>query len=86
MAISRVRRTYVDGVHNARSLVHSWNCGGLTEDGGLIQSEEGRGLFIRIGLGVRMYFDGERKSDGRGRTVVQEQVRQERDGRISRWY
>ena len=68
-------------------LLNRWKGGGLTGDGGPIESEEdgtkeGGGLLVRIRLEVRIDVDGERRADGR------EQVRyfvRTDDERISRW-
>jgi len=56
------------------------NYGGLTGDGRLIEGEEdgpeeGCGLFIRIGLEVRMDVDDESGVDGREQTGLYEQIR-----------
>jgi len=53
-----------------RGLLDGWNGGGLTGNGGLIEGEEdgtedGSGLFIWIGLEVRMDVDDKRRADGR---------------------
>jgi len=53
-----------------RALLNGWNGGGLTGDGGPIESEEdgaekGRRLFARVGLEVRMDIDDESGADGR---------------------
>ena len=56
-----------------RALLNGWNGGGLTGDGGPIESEEdgaeeSRRLFVRVGLEVRMDIDDESGADGRGQT------------------
>jgi hypothetical protein len=61
-------------------LLDRWNGGGLTGDGGLIESEEddaeeGSRLFVRIRFEVRMNVDDESRADGREQTRLQEQVR-----------
>jgi len=53
---------------------------GITRDGGLVESEEngteeGGGLFVRIGLEVGVDVDDEGGADGREQTGLQEQVR-----------
>ena len=56
------------------------NCRGLTRGGRLIESEkncteEGGGLFVRIGLEVGMDVDDEGRADSGEQTGLQEQVR-----------
>ena len=56
-----------------RIFLNRWNGGGLTRDGGLIESEEdsaeeGSGLLVGIGLEVRMDIDDKRGADGREQT------------------
>jgi len=53
--------------------LNGWNGGGLTGDGGLIESEEDgteedSGLLVWIGLEVRMGIDDESGADGREQT------------------
>ena len=70
-----------DGNDLARwTSLNRWNGGGLTGDGGLVESEEdgaeeGSGLFIWIGSEVRMEIDDEGRADGGEQTRLQEQVR-----------
>jgi len=63
-----------------RAFPNGWNDGGLTGDGGLIESgedssEEGRRSFVRVGLEVRMDVDDEGGADGEEQTSLQEQVK-----------
>ena len=56
------------------------NGGGLAENGGLVESEEygtkkGSGLFIRIGLEIRMDVDDKGGADCREQTSLQERIR-----------
>jgi len=57
-----------------------WNGGGFTGDSGLVESEEDRaeeggGLFIGIGLEVRMDIDDESRADGREQTCLRGRMR-----------
>ena len=56
-----------------RAVLDGWNNGGLTGDGGLIESEEdlteeGGRLFVRVGLEVGMDIDDKSGADGREQT------------------
>ena len=54
--------------------------GGLSGNGGLVESEEDgpqerRGLFVRIGLEIRVDIDDKGRADGREQAGLTEQVR-----------
>ena len=71
-----------------RAFLDRWNDGGLTGDGGVIEreednSEEGRRLFVRVGLEVRMDVDDKGGADSGGQTGLQEQVRWSRRAVVS---
>ena len=63
-----------DGDDLARwAFLNGWNGGGLTGDGGLIESEEdsaeeGSGLLAGIGLEVRVNINDKSGADGREQT------------------
>ena len=70
---ARVHETGDDDDLARRASLNEWNGGGLTWDGGLIESEEdgteeGGGLVIWIGLEVRTDIDDESGADGREQT------------------
>ena len=70
---ARVHETGGGDDFGRRGLLIRWNGGGLTGDGGLIESdedsaEEGSGLLVGIGLEVRMYIDDKRGADSREQT------------------
>ena len=56
-----------------RTFLNRWNGGGLTGDGGLVESEEdcaeeSRRLLVRVGLEVRMDVDDKSRAYGRKQT------------------